>query len=213
MNTLKYLVEKYNLDLNQKSPIEIPNVGRIDLVRWFRELGFKRGAEIGVENGEFSKLICDNNHQLSMMYGVDPYLSYPEYREYYDQENLNRILEAAKWKMRNYTAHKTYTFIRKKSMDALAYIADESLDFVYIDANHEAPFVLQDIEGWAKKVRKGGIVSGHDFVRVRPLNYAIKDALEEYSKKNDIQYFVLGSFMVRPREIRDSSRSWCFIKE
>lgn len=43
-------------------------------------------------------------------------------------------------------------------------IADRSLDLVFIDANHEAPFVNEDIKLYAPKVKDGGIISGHDFV-------------------------------------------------
>jgi predicted O-methyltransferase YrrM len=40
---------------------------------------------------------------------------------------------------------------------------DESLDFVFIDGNHAYEWVVQDIALWSKKVRKGGIIYGHDF--------------------------------------------------
>jgi predicted O-methyltransferase YrrM len=41
---------------------------------------------------------------------------------------------------------------------------DNSLDFVYIDAGHRFDDVVQDIIKWTKKVRKGGIISGHDYM-------------------------------------------------
>lgn len=116
--------------------------------------------------------------------------------------------------MRDHVAKGRFKFIRKKSQDALADIPDESLDFVYIDANHEDAFPYDDIVGWAKKVRKGGMVAGHDYVRVRVLNFTVKDALEKYTKEYNINpWFVLGTYMVRSREIRDNSRSWMLIKE
>ena len=41
--------------------------------------------------------------------------------------------------------------------------ADESLDFVFIDAEHDYKNVRRDIDAWLPKVRKnGGIISGHD---------------------------------------------------
>lgn len=42
MNTLEYILNKYNLP-TEGTPIEIPNVGRIDIIRWIKELGFKEG--------------------------------------------------------------------------------------------------------------------------------------------------------------------------
>jgi hypothetical protein len=39
-------------------------------------------------------------------------------------------------------------------MDALNDFEDDSLDFVYIDGNHEFPYVAEDLFHWSKKVRK-----------------------------------------------------------
>lgn len=39
---------------------------------------------------------------------------------------------------------------------------DNSLDFVFIDANHEYEAVKLDIETWLPKVKVGGVLAGHD---------------------------------------------------
>lgn len=213
MNTLEYLVKKYNIDLTQPDPIEIPGVGRLDLLRWFKELDFKVGAEIGVDEGNYSRLICDSNPQLKL-YAIDPWLKYDDYREYIDQADMDRVYNIMLKKMHNYIKDGQYVVLRKKSMDALADIPDESLDFVYIDANHEGEYPYQDITEWAKKVRKGGIVAGHDFVRIRVLNFTIKDALKKYTKEHNIHpLFILGWHARQTGVVRDRTRSWCFIKE
>jgi hypothetical protein len=213
MNTLEYILKKYDLPTTG-SPIEIPNVGRLDFIRWVRELGFKKGVEIGVDHGDFSKLIMDANYQLKM-WGVDPYLHYwDEYHEYDSQEQMDHIFQRAKEKLTNEVKSGRYEFIRKKSQDALADFADESLDFVYIDGNHEGDFPYNDLAGWMRKVKKGGIVAGHDYVRIKTIDFTIKDALEKYTKENKIDpWFILGSYAVRSREIRDHSRSWAIVKE
>ncbi len=214
MKILNYLQNKYNIDITQKSPIEIEGVGRLDLLRWLKELDLKVGVEVGVDRGEYSKLICGTNDQMKL-YGVDPWLYHPkEYREYHDQKQLDEIYEECKFKMREFIRHGQYEIIRKKSMDALEDFEDESLDFVYIDANHEAPYVQQDIEGWYKKVKKGGILAGHDYIRIRILDFAIKDALKDFTEKNDIKtWFVLGSYEIKTGVVRDKSRSWMIIKQ
>jgi hypothetical protein len=48
-------------------------------------------------------------------------------------------------------------------MDALADIPNDSLDFVYIDANHLYGYVAMDLMQWAGKVKKGGFIAGHDY--------------------------------------------------
>lgn len=40
---------------------------------------------------------------------------------------------------------------------------EESVDFVFIDADHEYDSVKKDIEAWLPKIRKGGVISGHDY--------------------------------------------------
>lgn len=213
MNTLKYLKGQYNLNLNQPSPIDIVGVGRLDLLRWLRELDFTTGVEIGVEAGRYSELICQQNTQMKL-HGVDPYLEYDEYREPYTQQGLNEIYEQMLNRMKDYIKHDNFEIIRKKSMDAVKDFEDESLDFVYIDANHEDNFPYNDIKEWAKKVRKGGIVSGHDYVRVKALNFTIKDALKKYTAEENINpWFILGSYQKKRGVVRDRTRSWMFIKE
>jgi hypothetical protein len=212
MSTLDYLRNKYNLPA-KGSPIEIPNVGRLDFIRWIRELNFKVGVEIGVDHANFSHLMVENNTQLKL-YGVDPYLKYGDYHEYKDQAQMDGIYEQAQIRMANYIADGNYVLMRKPSMEAVKEFADESLDFVYIDGNHEADFPYQDIKEWGKKVKKGGMIAGHDFVRVKVLNFTIKDALEKYTKEMNIDpWFVLGTFIVRPKEVRDRSRSWVIVKQ
>ena len=42
----------------------------------------------------------------------------------------------------------------------------ESLDFVYIDANHSYDYVKEDIELWYPKVKSGGYLLGHDYIHI-----------------------------------------------
>lgn len=40
---------------------------------------------------------------------------------------------------------------------------DKSLDFVFIDGSHKYEDVVEDIKSWIPKMKKGGILSGHDY--------------------------------------------------
>jgi hypothetical protein len=55
------------------------------------------------------------------------------------------------------------SLIRKTSIDAGKLVNDESLDFVFIDANHVYDYVKSDILLWSKKVKIGGYIIGHDY--------------------------------------------------
>jgi predicted O-methyltransferase YrrM len=47
-------------------------------------------------------------------------------------------------------------------VESLKYIAD-SPDLVFIDADHTYEGVSKDIKFWLPKIKKGGMISGHDF--------------------------------------------------
>ena len=53
--------------------------------------------------------------------------------------------------------------IRKTSAEASLDFKDRSLDVVYIDGEHDVDSVLSDVQAWKNKVKKGGILSGHDW--------------------------------------------------
>lgn len=213
MRTLDYIIKKYNIELTNNLPIEIPNVGRDNLPGLFYELGFKTGAEIGVASGGYSRKLCQANPQMKL-YGIDPWEEYDNYSDY-PAEALNSFYEQVK---KTLALYPNYEIIKELSMEAVKRFEDNSLDFVYIDGNHEDPYVTQDITEWSKKVKSGGIVSGHDYFRGyrrigRRHSFNIIEATQKYTKDNNIKpWFVLGRKNKIEGEIRDNSRSWFWVK-
>lgn len=55
--------------------------------------------------------------------------------------------------------------IRTDSISASKMYPDESLDAVFIDADHRYESVKKDILAWMPKVKTGGILAGHDYIR------------------------------------------------
>ena len=53
--------------------------------------------------------------------------------------------------------------VRMTSVEAASTYADNSLDFVFIDAQHDYDSVHADIVAWWPKVKQGGIIAGHDY--------------------------------------------------
>ena len=216
MNTLDYLVNKYNLEIVSNKPgvpQEIANVGRLDLIRWLRELDFKIGLEIGVEAGRYARQICELNSQMKL-WGIDPYERYKEYEEYKSQEEMDRIYEVMLKELEAPIKHDRFEIIKKRSQDAVKDFEDESLDFIYIDGNHEFDYPLKDMIDWWPKVKKGGMLAGHDYVRAKNREFTIKDNLKQFTRENSINpWFVLGNYAKQKGVVRDNTRSWVITKQ
>jgi hypothetical protein len=173
-----------------------------------RKLGFKVGAEIGVARGFYAKCLFIRIPKLKL-YLIDPWKSYGDYVEHHDDKGqviLDACLEKAKERLKGYNVE----FIRKTSMEAVKDFKDESLDFVFIDGNHSFEYVVEDIAQWSKKVRKGGIVSGHDYWnsidRGQEIKLCqVKDAVDAWTKTNQIKEWFIGS--------EDKSPFWYYVKQ
>lgn len=212
MSTLDYILKKFNIRFGRRTlmPIEIPNLGRDNLATLFAELDFKSGAEIGVETGIYSEILLKNNPKLKL-YSIDPWKAYAGFRDHTVQDKLDSLYKEAKTRLAPYNCK----IIRKFSMDAVKDFANNSLDFVYIDANHSFLNIASDIVEWSKKVRLGGIISGHDFVKHKQhMNIHVKQVVIAYTDAYAIKpWFVLGSYEEIPGQIRDNSRSWMWAKQ
>lgn len=212
MNTLDYMLNKFNLSFDDKTsmPIEIPDFGRDRMADLFAELGFKKGVEIGVADGDYSEILMNAVPNLEL-YGIDTYRPLPEYRDYTRKETFEGMERHAHEKLDKFTH---YRFVKKLSMEALDDFADESIDFVYIDGNHSFEYVTDDIVGWSKKVRTGGIISGHDYeiMKENSRNHVFK-TVNAFTDAYSIRpWFVLGANDAKPGEIRDKVRSWMWLK-
>ena len=184
-DTLKYIQEKFQLDLNQKLPIKVPIDKPRGLPNLFRELGFKVGAEIGVNKGHFSKWLCYKmRRNKPKLFLIDPYKSYKEYSEYLDQNEMDFLYEQAQKRLAPFNCE----FVKKMSMEAIKDFNDNSLDFVFIDGNHDFRYVVDDIDEWSKKVKPGGIISGHDYSGYM---FQVREAVDGWTTSRKIKPWFL----------------------
>lgn len=204
------LLKEYDVRPGPNGILEIANVGRDDLAVFIGKCS-KTGVEVGVEKGQYSFLLMQANPKMKM-YGVDPYQKFEGYLDHIMAETFPRLRAKAEENLKPYSRYK---FIIKTSEDAVKDFKDNSLDFVYIDGNHSYPFAKFDIEAWTPKVKEGGIVSGHDYARLRhggSKTWGVQQAVNEYVAENNIQLYTWGMNGKNGLK-RDGSRSWMFIKE
>ena len=215
-NTQKYILDKYKINVGKEYFIQIPEIiGAEGLAHLFAELGFKHGAEIGTDQGEYAELLAKVIPGLRL-YCIDPWKAeayvpgeQPEGKE--PQEYFDKRYEDTLNRLKPYL-DENIMIKRKTSIEALEDIKDNSLDFVYIDGNHDFLNVTLDIHHWLKKVKPGGILAGHDYVRYpsRKFNH-VQKVVNAYTTA----YHLLPVFLVTPTNEgmrRDRFRSWFLVK-
>ena len=152
----KKIWDKFHIKKNDTLPFTpwLPDANRHTVSELFAELGYKKGAEIGVRMGEHAIDMLDCNLDLELLL-IDTWEAYGMITQEKQDRYLRRCTKAMK--------DRKVTILKMSSMDALKEVPDGSLDFVYIDGCHMFDYVIMDIICWSKKVRSGGIISGHDF--------------------------------------------------
>ena len=65
--------------------------------------------------------------------------------------------------------------VKALSWDGAAFYKDNSLDFVFIDAAHDYESVKKDINAWYPKVKKEGIIGGHDYTWCDDVRRAVNE--------------------------------------
>jgi len=126
----------------------------------------ERGAEIGVQHGEFSEHILANWHG-NTLFSIDAWQNFDEesYVDIANRSNDEQILIYAGTTIRLASFGQRSVVWRMTSEQAAMVMPDNTLDFCYIDADHRYEAVKRDIELWLPKVKSGGIICGHDYVR------------------------------------------------
>lgn len=192
-------------------PATIPDCSRDDLPEFFKEMGFEVGVEVGVFMADYTRTLASNGMKI---YGVDPWLSYQdyEYQKWQDKQNYNYMVSRRRLKK-----YPNVTLIKKMSMDAVKDFKDNSIDFVYIDGNHRFKWIAEDIMEWSYKVKKGGVICGHDYAyfnhRYVGGGCQVHEIVDAFAYSFDLDFWVLGNYKVLPGEKRDRMRSWLFIKD
>jgi len=152
-----HILKKFNIAKIESLPIDI-DYNRSQWGKLFNELGYKKGAEIGVYAGEYSECLCRDNPGVEH-YCVDQWMPFGAYKE-------SKLIEAERLARENLAKYNC-KILKMSSMDAVKQFADNSLDYVYIDGGHDFQNITNDIVEWEKKVRPGGIISGHDLDKHR----------------------------------------------
>lgn len=136
-------------------------------------------AEIGVWEGKFSERIVAVT-QPKELHLIDPWLYQPEFNNtgFGRKKNESRMDEMFHEVKTRFATNSAVRLHRAMSADALATFPDGYFDWVYIDGNHNEPFVGQDLDLAAIKVKAGGIIAGDDFSWQTEIGAPVRRAVE-----------------------------------
>lgn len=149
----------------RQAPIE----GRNQFGRLLTALGLTgRAAEVGTHRGEFSNALLKK--WPGSLRCIDPWSVPPGYEG--QAETLRAALGGAALRAADMTAARArlarhaprFTLHKATSAEAADGTPDGSLDFVYIDGDHRYEQVVLDLGLWWPKLRRGGLLAGHDFI-------------------------------------------------
>lgn len=163
--------------------------GLAQLCKWANDAGANGAAvEIGAYSGEGTLVLAK---YFKTVLAVDPWLNGYDIADVASQQCPMKFVLAKFHENTKDLGNVSYS--QSKSLDALEFVADGSLDLVYVDGDHRYEAVVADLKGWEPKLRQGGIMAGHDWSFP-----AVQKAMGEIYPNAKIQTFQGDSWALMP---------------
>jgi hypothetical protein len=173
----------------------------------FNHLGYsRRGAELGVFRGEFAKILRQEwKNELFLIdcwtHQSNNYVDYSNQQQSVQDSYYNFVCES-------FRDDNKVEIIKDFSENAVGKFPDGFFDWIYIDANHSYDAVLADLRMWYPKVRKGGMLAGHDFfdgILNNNTVFGVESAVRKFCSELDVN-------LMDTQEPKEFFPSWYFIK-
>jgi SAM-dependent methyltransferase len=147
-------------------------------------------AEVGTYRGDFAAVILRATSPCQL-YLVDAWehraeqeyegASYGGYASA-GQAGMDAMYDSVVDRFRAAIDDGTICVRRSKSLEAAASFSDESLDWVYIDADHSYEAVKRDLEAYYRVVKPGGYLAGDDYGQEdRWFGQGVTQAVDEFA--------------------------------
>jgi predicted O-methyltransferase YrrM len=145
---------------------------------------FNTFVEVGVWKGHSITYLASLLEKRDVnLYAVDLWdETYKDVSDSTAYEHKDLLFEVYKENVRRANLKNKITNIKSLSWDAADNFEDSSVDFVFIDADHSYDSVIKDINAWLPKVKKGGIISGHDYFDTCPVKQAVDELFPNVKK-------------------------------
>jgi len=160
---------------------------------WIESLDLKGiGAEIGVQSGNYSKVILDFSKLHLVL--IDAWRHLDDYPDKANTSTANHLTLMNNTLKTLMPAHEgRFTLIRELSIVAAGLFPDNFFDFLYLDANHSRKAVEEDLMTWWPKVKTGGVIGGHDYLDLEDEvnSFGVKSAVDKFFLKKNIAVAVI----------------------
>ena len=156
------------------------------LVQYIQQLGSDLvGCELGVCRGNNLRYLLDLAPVNRYVYAIDPWAPYQDWNGYIPESLINQYKHEA---IRNLLPYDDIVkVLEMTSKSALKVIADDELDWIFIDGAHDYDSVYFDCVHYWTKVRAGGLFSGHDY-QLPDVKKAVHDFRDNFSITATLQF-------------------------
>ena len=118
--------------------------------------------EIGVWKADFGDGVLRKTDERVHWIGIDPFVVFPaKAGKVAGQQEWDEIFQRVQKKVSFFGPR--FRLIRKTAAEAASSIKNRSIHLLFVDGDHRYEFAKEDLELYEPKVKKGGIVSGHDY--------------------------------------------------
>jgi SAM-dependent methyltransferase len=154
--------------------------------------------EIGTWRGDFAAVICEKL-KPNRFYAIDPFALYDGYTdkpnpaEFANQQNLDALAARTAHRISQMLPDSRSLLIRDMSCNVVNTFEDNSVDVVYVDADHKYEPVLADIRAWYAKVKPGGILCGDDYIDGSHIEkFGVIQAVKDFAAENNLKFAITG---------------------
>lgn len=165
------------------------------------------GAEIGVWRGDFSERIL-RVARPARLHLIDPWRFVDEDRyaqAWYGRSNVASqgamdTIHVAVLRRFATQVHSGVVVIHRCESAAVAQrFEDDYFDWVYIDGNHLYEYVQRDLEMFAPKVKRGGLIAGDDYATEGWWGDGVRRAVDEFLQSGGCEVVSLDDQFVFKR--------------
>lgn len=161
---------------------------RRDIPAWLKLEGFRVIAEIGVRGGDHLRSLLKAGPEKLVavdLWEDDGLLAHNDSKTPPDQ--IRRCYEAVLKIADKYPCVDVH---KGSSRQIAREFGNDSFDFIYLDADHTYSGVTSDITSWWPKIRRGGVLAGHDYVLRRNPHgviFGVVPAVHEFVGRHALQ--------------------------